>query len=423
MKKEFLLIIALFTGILSSQAQVTKCPDNHHPHMVDLGIGIPWACCNVTARSPEDYGEFFAWGETREKDDYSNEEYRFYNEGADHSHRYDDIGSSIKGTRYDAATKVFGDNWRMPSLYEMKQLVEKCTKTVIRMNGVPGMKFTGPNGRSIFLPFGGEYIGREHRGEFNYGSYWSADVMEVNDWTAHMLIISENGEATCGYGSFRTYGFMIRPVLKYGAGNPSLAKSATQKSNDTPGNMKSTIPASNKIATPTMVDLGLSVKWATFNLGATKPEEYGYFYAWGETEPKSEYSQQTFSPIGNKTRLDPDEDAAHVLLGGKWRMPTKDEVVELAENCTKKDSVQNGVAGALLTSKKNGNSIFIPYAGYIQDTVVKYRGERLLIWTVDRAIWEGCAVCLEYFIDSTSFAYSGWGNAFFFGQSIRPVCN
>lgn len=420
MKKAFLLIIALFTVVLSGQAQVTECPDNHHPHVVDLGVGIAWACCNVTARSPEDAGEFFAWGETREKDDFSAEEYRFFREN---NRSYEDIGTSIKGTRYDAAMKVFGDNWRMPSEYEMQQLLEKCTKTVIRMNGVPGLKLTGPNGRSIFLPFGGEYIGKQHRGEFKYGKYWSASLFSSHSdkSAAYCLSIYEDGSAS-NHGSFRQYGFNIRPVLKYGAGNPSLAKSDTQKSNAAADKMKSGTPASNKIVTPKMVDLGLSVKWATFNLGATKPEEYGNYYAWGETEPKSEYSQQTYAPIGNKTRLGPDDDAAHVLLGGKWRMPTRDEIIELAENCTRKDTVQNGVAGVLFTSKKNGNSIFIPFAGFMMDTDVREKGTTLQIRTVNLAArFQGCAATLEISKDAPGIGYNGFGSMCHHGMSIRPV--
>lgn len=203
--------------------------------MVDLGVGIPWACCNVTARSPEDAGEFFAWGETREKDNFDDVEYRFYNEGPNHSRSYEDIGSCITGTRYDAAMKVFGDNWRMPTLYEMQQLVEKCTKTFIRMNGVPGVKFTGPSGRSIFLPFGGEYICKQHRGKFEYGSYWCADIFGNNNApTAWQLSFSEqttlsssftgcaaslsiakgycDGFGCNGSNSYCYYGQTIRPV-------------------------------------------------------------------------------------------------------------------------------------------------------------------------------------------------------------------
>ena len=214
MRKVFLLIIPLFAGILSSQAQVTKCPDNHHPHAVDLGVGVKWACCNVSARSPEGAGQFFAWGETREKYDFSENEYAFFRVDAS----CDDIGYSIQGTEYDVATKVFGNNWRMPELNDVKRLYEKCKKTVIRLNGVPGLKFTGPNGNSIFLPFGGGYVNKQHRGEFKYGEYWTASVFDKpRSWHAWSFTISEVTATSSPqefYGDFRHYGHMIRPIYK-----------------------------------------------------------------------------------------------------------------------------------------------------------------------------------------------------------------
>ena len=137
-----------------------------------------------------------------------------------------------------------------------------------------------------------------------------------------------------------------------------------------------------------VVDLGLSVKWASCNLGASTPLEYGDYYAWGEVSPKSSdkynFKYYRFSDEGNvftfqgqdmckltkyntmsecgivdnKTQLDPEDDAAHVKLGGKWRMPTKDEWEELYNNCTL--SFKKSDACLVLTSKKNGNSIILP---------------------------------------------------------------
>ena len=134
------------------------------------------------------------------------------------------------------------------------------------------------------------------------------------------------------------------------------------------------------------VDLGLSVKWATCNVGADTPEEYGDYFAWGETEPKSNYSWSTYkygdyntltkycnnSSYGyngftdNKTVLDLEDDAARVNWGGSWRMPTDAEWKELMNNCTWTWTAQNGVNGYRVTSNKGGytdKSIFIPAAG------------------------------------------------------------
>ena len=130
------------------------------------------------------------------------------------------------------------------------------------------------------------------------------------------------------------------------------------------------------------VELGLSVLWAECNLGANAPEEYGDYYAWGETETKSNYDWSTYKfgtsssgpfskyntissygTVDNKTVLDPEDDVAHVVLGGSWRMPTDAEWTELRTKCTWTWTTENGVNGRRVTGP-NGNSIFLPAAGY-----------------------------------------------------------
>ena len=129
------------------------------------------------------------------------------------------------------------------------------------------------------------------------------------------------------------------------------------------------------------VDLGLpsGTIWATCNLGASSPEEYGEYYAWGETEPKDNYAWETYkfgekngltnkyNIYDRKTILDPEDDAAHVVLGGKWHMPTRGQIRELFENTINEHSELNGVKGRLFKSKTNGNTLFFPYSG------IKYR--------------------------------------------------
>ena len=123
------------------------------------------------------------------------------------------------------------------------------------------------------------------------------------------------------------------------------------------------------------VDLGLSVKWATTNVGAESAEEYGEYFAWGETEPKEVYDWSTYkwcdgtdanitkyNATDGKTILEPADDAAHVHWGGNWRMPTKEEQKELLDVCSWERTNLNGVIGYKVTGP-NGNSIFIPIAG------------------------------------------------------------
>ena len=129
------------------------------------------------------------------------------------------------------------------------------------------------------------------------------------------------------------------------------------------------------------VDLGLSVKWATMNVGATSPEDYGDYFAWGETQPKSEYNWSTYKwcegssdtltkyctnsddgLVDNKTVLELTDDAANVNWGGDWRMPTRAEQDELCTECTWTLGQKCGVNGYTVIGP-NGNSIFLPAAG------------------------------------------------------------
>ena len=135
------------------------------------------------------------------------------------------------------------------------------------------------------------------------------------------------------------------------------------------------------------VDLGLpsGTIWAECNLGASSPEEYGDYYAWGETELKNKYSWNTYkfgtkdnltkyNEEDGKTILDPEDDAAHVVLGGEWHMPTKEQIQELFDNTTIEDSELNGVKGTLFTSKTNGNTLFFPFSGLKNDFSVNSSG-------------------------------------------------
>ena len=171
---------------------------------------------------------------------------------------------------------------------------------------------------------------------------------------------------------------------------------------------------SYSVATSDAVDLGLSVKWARCNLGATNREDYGDYFTWGETKSATDsectwesykyangakYNLTKYVPearaskdgyngfFDNKTVLDPEDDAAHVVLGGKWRMPTKAEWEELYNNCTFTWTRINGVQGCLVTSNKEGfadRSIFLPAAGH-RSNGVTYQGSTCSYWSTSHA--------------------------------------
>lgn len=189
------------------------------------------------------------------------------------------------------------------------------------------------------------------------------------------------------------------------------------------------------------VDLGLSVKWATCNVGATKPEEYGDYFAWGETEPKKDYSWGTYkwckgsrntltkyctnktnkkgsSVSVDKTVLALQDDVAHVKWGGKWRMPTKEEFKELCEKCTWEWKSLNGVVGHLVTGP-NGNSIFLPAAGYRDGTDLYYRGLHGYYWSATLLEHNSGYACTLYFRGGSSY-WNVWYDRYY-GFSVRPV--
>lgn len=154
----------------------TSCPDSNHPHWIDLGLpsGTKWACCNVGASAPEDYGNYYAWGETQPKSVYNFDTYQYYNSNTG----YMNIGNDIAGTSYDAATANWGAPWRMPSLTQIKELLKYTTSTWTTENGVNGRKFTGSNGGSIFLPAAGYRWDSGLFGADSDGDYWSSSLNE-----------------------------------------------------------------------------------------------------------------------------------------------------------------------------------------------------------------------------------------------------
>lgn len=169
------------------------------------------------------------------------------------------------------------------------------------------------------------------------------------------------------------------------------------------------------------IDLGLSVKWASCNVGASLPSDYGFYYAWGETTPKSgaykyyDSRKKKYEYIGSNisgTKYD----VARVRWGGTWRMPTLDEINELCNKCSWQWTEVNGVNGQKVTGP-NGNSIFLPAAGYIDGEDVYYRGWQGDYWS---ATWhsDGAACDLLFDDDDGGDDFCD-GRAL--GFSVRPV--
>ncbi len=177
---------------------------------VDLGLSVKWAGCNVGAESPEEYGDYFAWGETSPKSSYTESNSATYGLSTSTLKSRGIIGSDGNLTaEYDAATVNLGDNWRMPTLAEMQELINNCSWSWTTINGVNGRLVTGPSGNSIFLPAAGYRVNSSLGSAGSYGYYWSATPYSGSDYAYGLYFYSDS----CFWGSYyRFYGRTVRPV-------------------------------------------------------------------------------------------------------------------------------------------------------------------------------------------------------------------
>ena len=379
------------SSLLFTACDSKNLEENNDPiYAVDLGLSVKWAWCNVGASRPEMYGDYFAWGELATKSWFDRSNYAYYDSSQGD---YEDIGANISGTAYDVVRDLWGDGWRLPTEEEMRELIEECTWEKGTLYGSDGMFVTGPNGNKIFLPnaSGGYWSGTYSSTNYNY-KYSSALTW---DYSADVQV----DEETCYTG------LAIRPV-----------KGELDNSDG-----------------PLRVDLGLSVEWASCNVGAESPEEYGDYFAWGETATKSSYDESNsaiyglsiselesrgiIDAAGNLTAA---YDAATVNWGEGWRMPTTAEIQELIDNCTWKwttnDGTISGVYGYEVTAP-NGNSIFLPPAGYYRGMSHFYPSAHGYYASVTNSM-DGGVYCLHFrqgVYESYNFTNSAYGIA------VRPV--
>jgi len=180
--------------------------------------------------------------------------------------------------------------------------------------------------------------------------------------------------------------------------------------------------ATGTIAGHEYVDLGLSVKWATCNVGASSPSDYGNYYAWGETTTKLKYISSTCTTWG-KSMSDiagnPQYDVARANWGGSWRLPTKAESKELIENCNWVWTTYNGHNGYKVTSKINGNTIFLPAAGWREASLLSHEFESGCYWSSTPGG--------DYTYGAYGIGFGRRGSIFmdwyyrFRGRNVRPV--
>jgi hypothetical protein len=194
---------------------------------VDLGLpsGLLWATCNVGANAPEDYGDYFAWGETQTKDVYNWSTYQYCNGSqytltkycTNFSYCYNGFFDNLATLLPvdDAATANWGSDWRMPTQAEFQELYNNTTVTWTTQNGVNGKLFTASNGNSLFLPAAG-YRGSSSLDDAgSSGYYWSSSLRTDLPCYAWRLNFG-SGDYLMSYGDYRCYGHSVRPVRSSG---------------------------------------------------------------------------------------------------------------------------------------------------------------------------------------------------------------
>ena len=378
--KDNQLSVADITKLISMIYSEPCVFDNNGHAYVDLGLpsGALWATCNVGASAPEETGSLFAWGETEPKETYSWETYKFTDGSKPTSSNASITKYGVTGNygvvdnkvtleaADDVAVASWGGDWHMPTNEDFQELLDNTTQLWTKLNNVRGYLFTGTNGNTMFIPEG-------------ENGCWSSSLLTSGGHGTNADQLDYNSTDIGVSGGLRYKGYPVRPIL-------SEKTSSAQN----------TVPTSYK--SHDLVDLGLPSRtlWATCNVGASSPEGYGCYFAWGDTESSCDgktFSEETykFYSSSGMTKytavgvLESSDDAATVKWGGAWRMPTRTEITELENEdyTTAEWTTVNGVYGCRFTSiveGYQGNSIFMPAAGYYKGSQVKDAGEQGLYW-------------------------------------------
>lgn len=394
------------------------------------------------------------------------------------------FGEGIKGTVYDAVYMKLGGNWRMPTQEDFKELYENCTKEWVdednkEFNGVTGYKFTskvdGYTDKYIFLPAtafrGGG--GPLDITEKYLGNYWLADADPIRAYCGYKIYFYWNSVADVAFGD-RYMGFTIRPVKDlrkqveifrntyarvlslteetargYNRGAIEIAleaysalETSVQEVLKEEKMLLETLSSSLDSRTEDIEYVQLwegGLKWSNMNLGATSETDNGLYFWWGDVvgHAKGEspafdfaFGSEEIPSVGNNEgfvvdgKLPAERDAATILLGEAYRMPTKADFHALDDNCVmvwKENYKETGVNGYIVVGKGDysDRSIFLPAAGFFMNTLLHGVGECVCSWTSNPyADYAYGAAYLAMYIDHIN--HECYGNRSD-GMSIRPV--
>lgn len=376
-------------GLSSNNNSVTNETD-----FVDLGLSVLWSKFNLGAYHEYEHGEYFTWKEIRESNYFkivSTEKCEILIDNYSKDHTF--------------SKQSYSRSALIPSNENFQELIEKCSWEKKEIQGISGYKVVGPNGNSIFIPISGKKQRDEISSINMYGQYLSSYYK--NDGRSYYLLIryEEGFYKMFNYLDTVSTGRTIRPVI--------------ERKHIIPNNIQSSVDTNTSY-----VDLGLSVKWATCNLGASKPEEEGYFVAWGNTEIKQSFNGSDCCTqgmtrselvnngvINSKGQLTPQNDISTIILGKRWRTPTLDEFNELIQNC-KWNLVSDSLYKVI---GPNGNYILLPLNRYKRGN--ECSGDSGFYWT--SSIGEIEKESYGFYMHKGPHCDSGIERSD--GQGIRPV--
>ncbi len=264
MQKEIFLLF-IMSIILCSNNGFSQSLNGHE--YVDLGLpsGTKWAKCNIGAKTETDFGYYFAWGGTKSKNTFTEENYNYekqesYVDSDGFTHNRDKNIVSISGdSKYDAATANWGKGWSMPTREQFDELIYNCNWEWVSKNGVYGYKVTGNNGKYIFLPATGCRLWSNILNEGEQGDYWSGSLDKKTSGNPYHLYFLSYGPGTDD--SFGFYGYSIRPI--YGCSRISSVESQAfeyaahlPSGNDSKGETKENVEPTQTSRTDGRVNFG-----------------------------------------------------------------------------------------------------------------------------------------------------------------------
>ena len=212
---------------------VTECPDNHHPHLIDLGLpsGTKWACCNVGAKTPQDFGEYYAWGEAQNKtqkqagNKYTWGTYSHYSVGDRGEVSWTNIGMDITGTQWDAAHIFWQGKWQMPTQAQVKELIDNCRRQWElgekdekgKYHGTGAYMVSKINKAKIFFPAASYYTDKGVNAAYGEATIWSSSAvpnkyeLDTPDKAIRMRIYNTDVKTE---ETDRYWGLSIRAIAK-----------------------------------------------------------------------------------------------------------------------------------------------------------------------------------------------------------------